>query len=174
MIDLEADELALILAIRERVAAINRLSEQDAAERWEWNETHDPETEPYSALSIEGSSGGKAYSACAEALADAALDAFNLVAKTLGVTGFQASYAELQFLVRSRQIKGPWGIYTMADALYPQYDLFRRLEDMRQSDDTVKWLGDCAEYALAENNLAAPVVIEHWRWLVAQRDERGL
>lgn len=113
------------------------------------------------------------YEDCVDAMAGAALDAFNLVAKALSVTGWQASCAELEFVRRSRGIDGPWGIYAMHDALYPQYDLVGRLEKMRHADTTVKWLGDCAEYALAVYGPqgAAPRVTAHWIKLVADRDQ---
>lgn len=172
---LEPEEVAFILALRERLRNIERLHQKSQVERREWEATH-AEDEFYSALSIEGSAGGEAYSQCAEAMAATAVDAFNLVARAVGASGWQASWAELEFLRRSRRIEGPWGVYTMEDALYPQYDLHQRLQDLRWSDDTVKWLGDCAEYALAlrESNVVAPRVADHWRWLVAQRDERRM
>jgi hypothetical protein len=167
---LEPEEVAFVLAFRERLAKVERLYQEAVDDRREWERTHGPE-EPYVALDGKAAD---AYSECAETLAATALDAFNLVAKALGVTGWQASYAELEFLRRSRGIKGPFGLYSMEDALYPQYDLHQRLHDLRWSDETVTWLGDCAEYALAtkDDGFVAGRVADHWRWLVAQRDER--
>lgn len=170
---LEPEEVALIVAMRERLAKLERLHQEAQEERREWEATH-PEDEPYVALAMPESKGAAAYSECVEVMAGAALDAFDLAARAVGASGWQASVAQLQFVGRSRRIKGPWGIYTMEDALYPQYDLARRLQEMRQSDETVKWLGDCAEYALATKDLAVESVRDHWRWLVAQRDGRNL
>ncbi len=165
---LEPEEAALILLLRRHVDEIRDLSAQSDIERAEW-EAANP-GEPYSALSIEDSSGGKAYSQCAEACADMALAAFELAAKTLGITGWQGSWAELEFIRRSRHIKGPFGIYDVSDALYPQYDLPARLDKLLTGPDTVKWLGDEAERMLAENREPHPNVERHWRMLVAQRD----
>lgn len=167
-IALTTEEEALIRGIRERKAEIERLSVLSDTERAEWEAEHPGEF--YAALNIEGSAGGQAYSKCAEAMSQAALAAFELVARDLGVTGWQASYAELDFLRRSRRIEGPWGIYQMHDALYPQYDVVGRIEKARWSDDTVRWLGDQAEKRLTEERHAADTVIAHWHSLVAQRD----
>lgn len=170
---LEPEEVAFVLAMRERLRKVDHLYQESEAERVQWEATH-PDDEPYIALDHKGAA---AYSECVEALADTAVDAFNLVSRALGVSGWQASVAEMQFFARSRRIKGPWGVYLMEDALYPQYDLHERLQQMRWSDETVKWLGDCAEYALAakdiDGGLVHPNVVDHWRWLVAQRDERA-
>lgn len=168
-LELTDDEGDLIVTLRRHVEEIEALSQQSEEERVAWEAEHPGEF--YSALAIDGSAGGKAYSQCAEAMAEMAEKAFDLAARTLGVTGWQASYAQLEFLRRSRDIEGPFGIYTMSDALYPQYDLFERLEKMRRDPVTVKWLGDCAEYALATKDSAAERVRDHWRWLVAERDE---
>jgi hypothetical protein len=165
---LEPEEVAFIVALRGRLANVERLHQASQDERHEWERTYGPE-EPYIALDHKG---GDAYGAAAEALVETAVGAFDLVARALGVTGWQASYAELEFLRRSRGIKGPFGLYSMEDALYPQYDLHQRLRELRWSDETVRWLGDCAEYALAArgDGVVAARVADHWRWLVAQRD----
>jgi hypothetical protein len=167
---LEPDEAALIVTIREAIGKVNALYDEATEERRQWEATHDS-TEPYVALDMSDSKGAAAYSECPEAMAVAALAAFNLVARALGVSGWQASYAELEFLRRSRRIEGPFGIYDFHDALYPQYDVLERIEKSLHSEGTVRWLGDEAEKKLAETTfLAAPRVLAHWRMLVAQRD----
>lgn len=167
---LEPDEARLIDTLRDAIRKVEAVGEGEAEFRAKWEADHPGEF--YAALSVEGSPGGKAYSECPEAMVTAALAAFNLVAKALGVSGWQASYAEMEFLRRSRRIEGPWGIYTWHDALYPQYDVPGRIAALRYSPDIVRWLGDEAERLLAEKDdgFVSPQVQAHWRCLVAERD----
>lgn len=61
------------------------------------------------------------YGTCVYAMSIAAEVAFRLVASKLGVTGFQASCADMQFLSRTRGYKHGFKIVNYADILYPQY-----------------------------------------------------
>lgn len=69
------------------------------------------------------------YGTCVYAMSLSALAAFYYVSAKLGVTGFQASCADMDFVSRSRGWKGPWIILKAEDALYPQYDLPARLAE---------------------------------------------
>lgn len=69
------------------------------------------------------------YGTCVYAMSMAAEAAFNYVSHCLGVTGFQASCADLDFVRRTRSLKGPFILLKGEDMLYPQYDLEEKLEE---------------------------------------------
>ena len=103
------------------------------------------------------------YGTCCYAMSLAATAAFNYVAHKLGVTGFQASCADLDFLRRSRHLNGPFMILKAEDALYPQYDLHGKLQEAM--DGWKQWLKDEAAKKLAETESAHPRVTAHWKTL---------
>lgn len=126
---------------------------------------------------------GVGYNRSAEALWKAALLAFNWVAGELGVTGFQASWAALHFYGQAMNIEGPFMIVKVEDALYPQYDLPKRLNDFIAEQRG--WLAEEAAKKLADYEAEPtysytdddgtehsgpsvhPNVVAHWRSLVA-------
>jgi hypothetical protein len=60
------------------------------------------------------------YGTCCYAMSMAAVAAFNFVARRLGVSGFQASCADMDILARTRGWQ--WGrLLNYEDLLYPQY-----------------------------------------------------
>lgn len=72
---------------------------------------------------IEEQVGGQHdYNTVPDAIANAAVAAYNYVAGTLGASGFQASYADLQFLKKVRHLDCPFAIVKGEDMLFPQYD----------------------------------------------------
>jgi len=103
------------------------------------------------------------YGTCVYAMSMAAEAAFNYVSHCLGVTGFQASCADMDFLRRTRSIKGPWMIIKGEDALYPQYDLHAKVNEMLE--ESGPWLKEQATAKLVENLTAHPDVIKHWKRL---------
>jgi hypothetical protein len=105
------------------------------------------------------------YGTCVYAMSLAATAAFNYVALKLGVTGFQASCADLDVLRRTRNMEGPFILFKAEDALYPQYDLPERLRTaMYEWRD---WLAEQARLKLSESRpvKAHPNVLAHWRKL---------
>lgn len=104
------------------------------------------------------------YGTCVYAMSMAAVAAFNYVAGRLGVTGFQASCADLDVLRRTRRIKGPFMFVDAAKMLYPQYDIER---DVREAIE--KWMGWAsveAEKLLAGDTAHThPNVVAHWQRL---------
>lgn len=68
------------------------------------------------------------YGTCTYAMSLAALAAFNYVAGQLGVTGFQASFADLDFLARRRGYKNGFIVTDGDHLLYPQYDVVGDLQ----------------------------------------------
>jgi hypothetical protein len=104
------------------------------------------------------------YQDAADALWKSALAAFNYVAHTEEVTGFQASYAVLEFVRRALQIDGPFALVRGEDVLYPQTDPVERVRGL-----VAKWRTHYAERArelLADAGPhVATEVLEHWREL---------
>lgn len=112
---------------------------------------------------------GDAYGRAVYAMSLSAVAAFHYVAHTLGVTGFQASCADLDILKRLRHIEGPFGIYKIGDMLYPQYDLVARLNEFIADKDVQDWLKEQAQKKLDEetgkDHPAHPEVLVHWKKL---------
>lgn len=109
--------------------------------------------------------GPSTYESVPEALADIALAAFNFACSELGVTGYQASIAELVFLAKSRRIKGPFALVKAEDDLYPQNSVLDQVERLR--DDWSDWIkGEAAklvyQHATRPNDMTHPAVKQHW------------
>lgn len=103
------------------------------------------------------------YGTCVYALSHAALAAFNFVASKLGVTGFQASCADMNILKHTRNWK--WGcILDYENLLHPQYrDHFKTFDQL--IDEHQEELGKRARELLAKNPEAHGAVSDHWRRL---------
>lgn len=103
------------------------------------------------------------YGTCCYAMSMAAEAAFNYVAHCLGVTGFQSSCADLDFLRRTRSMKGPFMILKAEDMLYPQYDLPEKLA--KAMEDWKPWLKEEATKMLADKSSVHPDVAARWKEL---------
>lgn len=102
------------------------------------------------------------YGTCVYAMSLAAVAAFNHVAHKLGVTGFQASCADLHILRLTRHYKGPFMVIDGSKMLYPQYDLNEQLrEAMEKWRD---WAAKEAAVNLKTNKKGAvsPAVWARW------------
>lgn len=109
------------------------------------------------------------YGTCVYAMSILAEAAFNFVARRLGVTGFQASCADMDILRRTRGWKGPAMILDGENALYPQYDLRGRVDEWLTSEPFRQWCADEARKLIAERNGVGPHpnVAAHWDRLAA-------
>lgn len=105
------------------------------------------------------------YGTCVYAMSMAATAAFNYVASKLGVTGFQASCADMDIIRRTRRIDGPLMLLDGSQALYPQYDLIGKVREWMEDDDFQKWLSEEAKKKLAESGDASERVTAHWKRL---------
>jgi hypothetical protein len=103
------------------------------------------------------------YGTCVYAMSMAAEAAFNYVSGQLGVTGFQASCADLDLLRRTRGVEGPFIILKGEDMLYPQYNLVDKLKDAMEEWEP--WAREEARKKLKETTAAHPQVIAHWKEL---------
>jgi hypothetical protein len=110
------------------------------------------------------------YGTCVYAMSMAAVAAFNYVSHQLGVTGFQASCADLDILRRTRSLDGPFMLIKAQDALYPQYDLHGTLADALEK--WRPWLVEQAQKKLAENPSAHPNVLRHWQALAQMKTKK--
>lgn len=109
------------------------------------------------------------YGTCVYAMSHAATAAFNYIADQLGVTGFQASCADMDVLRRTRGFK--WGcLLNYEDLLYPQYEDhfpgWARLLEINKVE-----LAKRAKEKLAEAPDAHPNVVAHWQALAAKGEQ---
>lgn len=109
------------------------------------------------------------YGTCCYAMSLAATAAFNYVAHTLGVTGFQASCADLDFLKRSRNLKGPFAVIDGEHMVYPQYDIAAKVREYMKEWEP--WAAEQAAKHLEEEEAsqAHPDVVAHWKKLAKTR-----
>lgn len=112
------------------------------------------------------------YCKCVYAMSMASVATFNHVADALGVTGFQAACADFDILRRTRNIKAPFGLYTLDDLLYPQRDVIQRVQDVIDSDTTKEWLKEEAKKRIEETKgeEICPDVMEHWLKLAREQN----
>lgn len=101
------------------------------------------------------------YGTCVYAMSLAATATFNYAAAKLGVTGFQASCADIDIIRRTRQLDCPFIILTANDMLYPHTNPAQKLADAME-----EWRGWAAEQAaekLKDSKHAHHTVIKHWK-----------
>lgn len=105
------------------------------------------------------------YSTCVYAMSMAAAAAFRHVAKKLGVTGFQASCADMDILRRTRGMKDGFRIINYADLMYPQYWDEERAPIFRAvlAENPEPWPERAR--ALLDEDTGSPKVREHWRMI---------
>lgn len=117
------------------------------------------------------------YGTCVYAMSMAAVAAFNYVSGKLGVTGFQASCADMDFLARTRGLKHGFRVIDYGESLYPQYweDPVKRAafyEVMNNPESRERFAAE-ARKLLAENEPAAPAVRDHWQRLASSPAPRS-
>lgn len=120
------------------------------------------------------------YGTCVYAMSILAEAAFRFVARRLGVTGFQASCADMDILRRTRGWKGPAMILDGENALYPQYDLRESVNKWLTDPDMIQWLADEARKLIAERSgpdgfpgQVHPDVRAHWERLAAAKPPKA-
>jgi hypothetical protein len=115
---------------------------------------------------IESMVGGQHdYGTCVYAMSLSAVAAFNYVASKLGVTGFQASCADMDILARTRNWK--WGqIQNYENLLYPQYcdeEHFPTAATLIEKNKVE--LAKRARKLIAESSTSHTAVLAHWQYL---------
>lgn len=114
------------------------------------------------------------YGTCVYAMSLAATAAFNLVASKLGVSGFQASAADLDILRRTRGYEHGFMVIDANDLLYPQYDVPGKVRDWIARTRASGQLAKAANNLLETSGGAHANVVAHWRQLAGEDggDER--
>lgn len=112
---------------------------------------------------------GTGYEGSANALVEITLCAYRYACDQLGVSAFQASWADLNIMTKARGIDGPWGINTADKMLYPQYDLRAHLNEL-MNGEWLEWAREQAKEKLAradeENDpYLSPAVRARWEHL---------
>lgn len=108
------------------------------------------------------------YGTCVYAMSMSALATYYYVSKQLGVTGFQASCADMDFLKRSRHMELGFRIVDFASIMYPQYwegataGLFAEI--LRDNEEVAKAVREKAQEHL-KNSTGADTVRKHWQTL---------
>lgn len=112
------------------------------------------------------------YGTCAYAMSMAATATFNYIARKLGVTGFQASCAEMDILRRTRGFE--FGkVVDYSRLLFPQYcneDHFPSANTLLNNPDILSELAKKARIQLEDksNHPISESVKEHWRGIIAK------
>jgi len=106
------------------------------------------------------------YGTCVYAMSLSALATFNFVASKLGVTGFQASCADLDFLARCRGMKEGFKVLDYHDLLYPQmkYKFVESSWEHLIEENKIK-LAMTAKQNIKDAPNAHPDVMAHWEKL---------
>lgn len=110
------------------------------------------------------------YETITDALTDATLAFFNYFAVKHDMTGYQCSWAELQFLKKSRGMQAPFMIVDSSKMLYPQYDLHKDLDEFLE--DSMDELSKIAKENLDNNDgYISKRVLNRWKELVGYKKE---
>lgn len=104
----------------------------------------------------------------------AAIAAFNYTASQMGLSGFQASYSEMLFFEKLRDIKHGFMILNYDNLLYPQY-----LKDFNLSAETLirknlDSLKKAAKEELEKSPYASQEVRDHWTYITEIPDSEKI
>ena len=109
------------------------------------------------------------YGTCVYAMSLCAEAAFRFIADRLGVTGFQASCADMDFIKRTRGLKHGFQLLDYSKLLFPQYasDMHVTPETLLSDPQLRKRIRAEAQKNLTEKSDAHEHVVAHWIDLVA-------
>jgi len=106
------------------------------------------------------------YGTSVYAMSMSAVATFNYVASQLGVSGFQASCADMDILTRTRNLKHGFRILDYSNLLYPQYLNDEHFPNYKTLIKKKKeWLAKEAKNLLENNKKAHETVKKHWEYL---------
>lgn len=113
------------------------------------------------------------YGTCVYAMSMAAVATFRYVGGKLGVTGFQASCADMDILRRTRRLKHGFRIIDYSKLLYPQYVNEENFPTKDQlMDENGERLAKEAKKLFEESNgNASPEVKKHWKKIIKKYGE---
>lgn len=111
------------------------------------------------------SKNGDDYGTAVYAMSLAAVATFNYMGRVMGVTGFQASCADLDFLRRTRGYKHGFKIIDYDKLLYPQYwnsREFPSYQNLLEDREIAMVIKEAATKLLEKNGTAHQRVRNHW------------
>lgn len=115
------------------------------------------------------------YGTCVYAMSMAALATFYYVSHCLGVTGFQASCADMDFLKRSRGYEFGFRIIDYSNLLYPQYLTSERFPSHQALlKESLPVLAKEAKRLLSKSPDAHPEVVARWKYIVDLAKAKGV
>jgi len=112
---------------------------------------------------------GQSYDTAPYAVALASYATFLYMAGRLGISGFQASWADMQFLKRTRNMKDGFRILDYSELLYPQYEDKFNLTMDKLIGENIEHLKSKAIELLEKNKnddgtySAHEEVVTHWK-----------
>ena len=115
------------------------------------------------------------YGTCVYAMSMAAVAALNYVAGKLGVTGFQASCADMDILTRTREYKSGFMIIDYDHIFYPQYltnEYFPSPNDIIAKNKV--WFAKRAKELLKETDMVSGSVIDRWKYLASLATDKEI
>lgn len=109
------------------------------------------------------------YGTCVYAMSMSAVAAFNYAAHKLGVTGFQASCADLDILRRTRRMKSGFCIVDYENLLYPQYCDDDHIPGWRHylTKNLPELKKQAKKLIKEKRGGASPNVVNHWKWILS-------
>ena len=116
------------------------------------------------------------YTSAMKVTARLTYEFFDYVASKLGLSGFQASWAQLEFLKLARHYEHGFMIVDFGNVLYPQYYHDRKHFPSAKQIlmDNLDYFKKQAEKLLKERPCAHPEVRKHWKWIMSlgEKDEQ--
>ena len=104
----------------------------------------------------------------------AAIAAFNYTASKMGLSGFQAGYSEMLFLMKQRNLENGFSVIDFNDLLYPQNLYKFNITPDIIIRENLESLKTSARKLLQENNYASEEVRNHWQSILDIPDEEKL
>lgn len=114
------------------------------------------------------------YGKAAYVISLAAVATFRYMSHLCGITGFQASCADMDILRRNRHYEDGFRIIDYNNLLYPQYwtdEHFPTREQLLQ--ENLPRLQKKAKELLAQTSNASPNVKKHWETIVATKSTKA-
>lgn len=122
---------------------------------------------------VENEKMTEGYNRAAEVLAEVAQLAFDYAVSQVEPSGFQASWAALDFVRRVQRIEGPFSLVRADDYLYPQYD--GKVKDWLEGEGVRDYLRDQAQAKITAASTSprnpSRGVLERWSLLAVHPDE---
>lgn len=112
--------------------------------------------------------GGYDYGTAPTAVKEVTVAAFNFMASELGITGFQAGFAQMEVIRELLALESGFRIVDYDKLLYPQYTnarYFPTIEGLLEEPRIRKHVRAKAQRLLKEAPTAADKVLAHWKKL---------